>query len=104
MSEAPERIWIEDPEEMVPYFYEESELHEVAAPVLEYTRTDLVQAKVEAAVKRALEGAAEKIIAMRGPVDVPRTDKAVVFDGACEMCIGIIRALDSAQFVQGDKT
>jgi Lar family restriction alleviation protein len=67
------------------------------------TRTDLVQVKVEAAVKRALEGAAKEIIAMRGPVDVPRTDKAVVFDDACERCIEIIRAINPAQFIEGDK-
>jgi type IV secretory pathway VirJ component len=52
MNDTPERIWIEDPEEKTPYFYEESELGDVAAPVVEYVRADLVaavQARAEAA-------------------------------------------------------
>jgi len=91
MSEAPERIWIEDPQEMVPYFYEESELHEVAAPVSEYTRTDLVRAQIEAAVKRALEGAAEEASVCWMDV-VPSPE-----------CEDYIRRLVLAQFIDGEK-
>ena len=93
MSEEPERIWIEAPEEMVPYFYEESELHDVAAPVLEYIRTDLVRAQIEAAVKRALEGAANVCGRPNGPW------KASAWE-----CRDDILSLDPAQFIEGDKT
>jgi hypothetical protein len=44
----------------------------------------------EAAVAAALREAAEEIEAMRGPTDVPRTDKAVVFDEAADRCIEIV--------------
>jgi len=51
--------------------------------------SDLVQAAVAAALREA----AEEIEAMRGPTDVPRTDKAVVFDEAADRCIEIVLAL-----------
>ena len=47
----------------------------------------------EAAVAAALREAAEEIEAMRGPTDVPRTDKAVVFDEAADRCVEIVLAL-----------
>jgi len=49
----------------------------------------------EAIVKAALERAASEIVAMRGPTDVPRTDKSVVFDDACDRCLWILMALAS---------
>ena len=48
---------------------------------------------MQAAVAAALREAAEEIEAMRGPTDVPRTDKAVVFDEAADRCIEIVLAL-----------
>ena len=51
--------------------------------------SDLMQAAVAAALREA----AEEIEAMRGPTDVPRTDKAVVFDEAADRCIEIVLAL-----------
>ena len=41
----------------------------------------------------AIEAAKDTIKAMRGPIDVPRTSKAVVFDDACESCIDVILTL-----------
>ena len=41
----------------------------------------------------AIESAKDTIKAMRGPIDVPRTSKAVVFDDACESCIDVILTL-----------
>ena len=41
----------------------------------------------------AIEAAEGAIKAMRGPIDVPRTGKAVVFDDACESCIDVISTL-----------
>ena len=51
--------------------------------------SDLMQAAVAAALREA----AEEIEAMRGPTDVPRTDKAAVFDEAADRCIEIVLAL-----------
>ena len=41
----------------------------------------------------AIEAAKDAIKAMRGPIDVPRTGKAAVFDDACESCLDVIRQL-----------
>ena len=41
----------------------------------------------------AIDAAKDTIKAMRGPIDVPRTSKAVVFDDACESCIDVILTL-----------
>ena len=41
----------------------------------------------------AIEAAEGAIKAMRGPIDVPRTGKAAVFDDACESCIDVISTL-----------
>jgi len=49
----------------------------------------------EAIVKAALERAASEIVAMRGPTDVPRTEKAAVFDEACDRCLWILMDLAS---------
>jgi hypothetical protein len=38
-----------------------------------------------------LEEVIAEITAMRGPTDVPRTDKSVIFDEACDRCIEIIK-------------
>lgn len=51
-TQAPDRIWIEDGDDC-PYFYPESELPEVEAPVIEYVRADLAAAQTAAAVERA---------------------------------------------------
>lgn len=45
----------------------------------------------------AIEAAEGAIKAMRGPIDVPRTGKAVVFDDACESCIDVISTLKKGQ-------
>jgi hypothetical protein len=49
----------------------------------------------EAIVRAALERAASEIVAMRGPTDVPRTEKAIVFDEACDRCLWILMDLAS---------
>ena len=72
-------------------------------PLTEYVRADCIEELesklaqqddlMQAAVAAALREAAEEIEAMRGPTDVPRTDKAVVFDEAADRCIEIVLAL-----------
>jgi hypothetical protein len=91
MSEAPKRIWAEPG---LPGYLDEP--HEIFT--VEYTRTDLVRAQIEAAVKRALEGAANEIDCggCSGQCLDPANCHAK--DAEC------IRAIDPAQFVEGDKT
>ncbi len=49
----------------------------------------------EAIVKAALERAASEIVAMLVPTDVPRTEKVIVFDEACDRCLWILMDLAS---------
>ena len=75
----------------------------------DYTRTDIVRTQTEAAVKRALDGAAAEC---RKQAEVFGSDKYAVGQPmasfserfACEKCSDAIRALDPAQFIEGDKS
>ena len=49
----------------------------------------------EAIVRAALERAASEIVAMLVPTDVPRTEKVIVFDEACDRCLWILMDLAS---------
>jgi hypothetical protein len=108
MSEAPDRIWADGNEEWdsgswgCDKEYEED---------VEYTRTDLVRAQIEAAVKRALEGAADAcstiiqdyaVMDSTGTKYLPlKTQKAA--KSMVSLAREDIRALDPAQFIDGDK-
>jgi hypothetical protein len=93
MNKAPERIWLEAndnfKEGIPPYpSWNDDEPDEYKKQTLDYIRADLVRAQIEAAVKRAL-------------------DKAMMLDAKYFGGTGIshhIRALDPAQFIEGDKT
>ena len=90
MSEAPERIWADGTAEWDSGSWgRDNEFDED----VEYTRTDLVRAQIEAAVKRALEGAADEAKEI--------ADQYVGYMSRIERAI---RAIDPAQFVEGDKT
>lgn len=69
---------------------------------LTYTRADM-----EAAIRRALEGAAKKIATQRGTVyddDSPETMKWINGNNsAVSSALAIIRALDPAQFIEEPK-
>ena len=91
MSEAPERIWM-DPDIKFP------ECEKKYACDVEYIRADLV----EAAVKRALEGAASiaknacRMFPYKG---YPTLEEEEV----CRVAADYIMALNPAQFIDGEK-
>lgn len=85
MSEAPKRIWAFHDGPMVGYFVGQSPGE--GAYVAEFIRADLV----EAAIKRALEGAAEETsVCWMDGVPYPE-------------CEDYIRRLDPAQFIEEPK-
>jgi hypothetical protein len=84
MSEAPKRIWAFHDGPLVGYFVGQSPGE--GAYAVEYIRADLV----EAAIKRALEGAANMI---RDGMD----------DSEWYNPVRAIRALDPAQFIEEPK-
>jgi len=67
MSEAPERIWIDDERKIggvCHVFCEDDPAHEYAD---EYTRTDLVQSQIDAAVAAEREACARLVGSMFAP-------------------------------------
>ena len=92
MSEAPDRIWADGNAEWDSGSWGRDKQYDED---VEYTRTDLVRAQIEAAVKRTLEGAAEHLSMFAEP--------GVMLDYSLDDEIKAIRALDPAQFIDGDK-
>ena len=63
----------------------------IEAPRGEYVRFADVEAYTKAAMAAAMMEAIDELLAFRGPVDVPRTDKAIVQDDAINRCIEILK-------------
>jgi hypothetical protein len=92
MSEAPKRIWAFHDGPLVGYFVGQSPGE--GAYAVEYIRADLV----EAAIKRALEGAAQACEDIRQRQIMGPMPERVCFDQE-----QTIRALDPAQFIKEEK-
>lgn len=91
MIEAPERIWAEPDGDDI-FIYLDVLISE--DDLFEYVRIDLVRAQIEAAVKRALEAAAEHLSMFAEP--------GVSLDYSLDDEIKAIRDLDPAQFIEGE--
>ena len=95
MSDAPERVWLcPDDEEWITGSWDRAP--DGLPNEATYIHEDAHRAQIEAAVKRALEGAASAVDRQSARVDgTPYSVGGRVFSDA-------IRALDPAQFVDGD--